>query len=48
MKQLATRLGVKVFVIDNLMVIESNVKEELKAQSEVVKKLRNFAKKYML
>ena len=46
MKQLATRLGVKVFVIDNLMVIESNVKEELKAQSEVVKKLKNFAKKY--
>lgn len=46
MKQLATRLGVKVFVIDNLMVIESNVKEEFKAQSEVVKKLKNFAKKY--
>ena len=46
MKQLATRLGVKVFVIDNLMVLESNVKEELKAQSEVVKKLKNFAKKY--
>ena len=46
MKQLATRLGAKVFVIDNLMVIESNVKEELKAQSEVVKKLKNFAKKY--
>ena len=46
MKQLATRYGVKVFVIDNLMVVECEAKDDYKQQTEIVKKLKNFAKKY--
>ena len=46
MEMLAKRFGVKVFCIDNLMVIEEDEKDEYKAQTSVVKKLKNFAKKY--
>lgn len=43
---LAKRYGVRVFVIDNLMTIESSVKDKYEAETDVVKKLKNFAKKY--
>lgn len=46
MKQLATRFGVRVFVIDNLMTIESEGADEYKQQGNIVKKLKNFAKRY--
>ena len=46
MNVLATRHGVKVFVIDNLMTLEDDSIDEYKAQSNIVKKLKNFAKKY--
>ena len=43
---MAKRYGVKVFCIDNLMVTENDEKEELRNQTEIVKKLKSFAKKY--
>lgn len=46
MEILAKRFGVKVFNIDNLMMIENNEKDEYKEQTNIVKKLKNFAKKY--
>ena len=46
MEILAKRQGVKVFIIDNLMILEMSTSEEYKAQSEAVKKLKAFAKKY--
>ena len=46
MEILAKRFGVKIFNIDNLMMIEANEKDEYKAQTNIVKKLKNFAKKY--
>ena len=46
MEILAKRFGVKVFCIDNLMVIEDDEKDEYKIQTSIVKKLKNFAKKY--
>ena len=46
MEIMAKRYGVKVFCIDNLMVTENDEKEELKNQTEIVKKLKSFAKKY--
>ncbi|MGL5345731.1 MAG: DnaB-like helicase C-terminal domain-containing protein [Peptostreptococcaceae bacterium] len=46
MEILVKRFGVKVFCIDNLMTIETNERDEYKAQTLAVKKLKNFAKKY--
>ena len=46
MEIMAKRYGVKVFCIDNLMVVENDEKEELRNQTEIVKKLKSFAKKY--
>ena len=46
MEILAKRFGVKVFCIDNLMVIEEDLVDEYKIQTSIVKKLKNFAKKY--
>ncbi|MBP3931839.1 MAG: AAA family ATPase, partial [Peptostreptococcaceae bacterium] len=46
MTVLAKRYGVRVFVIDNLMTIESSLKDKYEAETDVVKKLKNFAKKY--
>ena len=46
MEMLAKRFGVKVFCIDNLMVIEEDLVDEYKMQTSIVKKLKNFAKKY--
>ena len=46
MEILAKRFGVKVFCIDNLMVIEDDENDEYKIQTSIVKKLKNFAKKY--
>lgn len=43
---LAKRYGVRVFVIDNLMTIESSFKDKYEAETDIVKKLKNFAKKY--
>lgn len=43
---LAKRYGVRVFIIDNLMTIESTYKDKYDAETDVVKKLKNFAKKY--
>lgn len=43
---LAKRYGVRVFVIDNLMTIESSLKDKYEAETDIVKKLKNFAKKY--
>ena len=43
---MAKRYGVKVFCVDNLMVTENDEKEELRNQTEIVKKLKSFAKKY--
>ena len=46
MEILAKRFGVKVFCIDNLMVIEEDLVDKYKMQTSIVKKLKNFAKKY--
>ena len=46
MEVMAKRYGVKVFCIDNLMVTENDEKDELKNQTEIVKILKSFAKKY--
>ena len=46
MEIMAKRYGVKVFCIDNLMVTENDEKEELRNQTEIVKMLKSFAKKY--
>ena len=46
MEILAKRQGVKVFILDNLMILEMSTTDEYKAQSEAVKKLKAFAKKY--
>lgn len=43
---LAKRYGVRVFIIDNLMTIESTLKDKYEAETDIVKKLKNFAKKY--
>ena len=43
---LAKRYGVRVFVIDNLMTVENNAKDKYEAETDTVKKLKNFAKKY--
>ena len=43
---LAKRYGVRVFVIDNLMTIESSYKDKYEGETDIVKKLKNFAKKY--
>ena len=43
---LAKRYGVRVFVIDNLMTVESSLKDKYEAETDTVKKLKNFAKKY--
>ena len=46
MEIMAKRYGVKIFCIDNLMVTENDEKEELRNQTEIVKMLKSFAKKY--
>lgn len=47
MEQMARKKGVKVFVIDNLMILECNKYiEELQAQKYIVKSLKAFARKY--
>ena len=46
MEILAKRYGFKVFVIDNLMMIDSKIKEKLEADKDKVRKLKAFAKKY--
>ena len=46
MTVLAKRYGVRVFVIDNLMTVESSLKDKYEAETDIVKKLKNFAKKY--
>lgn len=46
MTKLAKQQGVKVFVIDNLMVVEDEQRDEYKSQTNIVKKLKSFAKKY--
>ena len=46
MTVLAKRYGVRVFVIDNLMTIESDLKDKYEAETDTVKKLKAFAKKY--
>ena len=46
MTVLAKRYGVRVFVIDNLMTIESDLKYKYEAETDTVKKLKAFAKKY--
>ena len=43
---LAKRYNVRVFVIDNLMSLESTVKDKYEAETDIVKKLKSFAKKY--
>ena len=43
---LAKRYGVRVFIIDNLMTLESSLKDKYEAETDTVKKLKNFAKKY--
>ena len=43
---LAKRYNVRVFVIDNLMTLESTVKDKYEAETDIVKKLKSFAKKY--
>ena len=43
---LAKRYGVRVFIIDNLMTLESSLKDKYEAGTDTVKKLKNFAKKY--
>lgn len=43
---LAKRYGVRIFVIDNLMTVESSVKDKYEAETDIVTKLKNFAKKY--
>lgn len=43
---LAKRYGVRVFVIDNLMTVESSLKDKYEAETDIVKRLKNFAKKY--
>lgn len=46
MTVLAKRYGIRVFVIDNLMTVESSLKDKYEAETDIVKKLKNFAKKY--
>lgn len=46
MEALAKRNGAKVFVVDNLMIMQDDDKDQYKAQSMIVKKLKAFAKKY--
>lgn len=46
MERLAKRYGVKIFAIDNLMVVEEEDKDEYRTQTSIVKKLKSFAKKY--
>lgn len=46
MDMLAKRNGVKVFILDNLMMIFDEEKDEYKAKANIVTKLKNFAKKY--
>lgn len=46
MTVLAKRYGVRVFVIDNLMTVENSLKDKYEAETDIVKKLKNFAKKY--
>ena len=46
MTVLAKRYGVRVFIIDNLMTVESSLKDKYEAETDIVKKLKNFAKKY--
>jgi twinkle protein len=46
MEVLAKRYGFKVFIIDNLMMIRSNIKDKLEADKDTVDKLKKFAKKY--
>ena len=43
---LVKRYGFKVFVLDNLMMIDCNVKDKLEADKYKTKKLKAFAKKY--
>lgn len=43
---LAKRYGVRVFIIDNLMTVESTLKDKYEAETDTVKKLKAFAKKY--
>ena len=43
---LAKRYNVRVFVIDNLMTLESTMKDKYEAETDIVKKLKSFAKKY--
>ena len=43
---LAKRYGVRVFIIDNLMTLESSLKDKYEAETDTVKKLKAFAKKY--
>lgn len=46
MEALAKRNGVKVFVLDNLMMILDKEKDEYKAKAIITSKLKSFAKKY--
>ena len=47
MEMLAKRQGVKVFIIDNLMMFENSAgNDKYNEQSDVIKRLKEFAKKY--
>ncbi|HSQ88913.1 DnaB-like helicase C-terminal domain-containing protein [Romboutsia sp.] len=46
MEQLVKRNGVKIFILDNLMMLHDDISDELKAQTMITTKLKNFAKKY--
>ena len=44
---LAKRYGVRVFVIDNLMTVESSLKDKYEAETDTVKKLKNLLRNTM-
>lgn len=46
MEIMVKRYGVKVFCLDNLMVLEDNETDEYMAQANIIKSIKNFAKKY--
>lgn len=46
MEIMVKRYGVKVFCLDNLMVLEDDETEEYVAQANIIKSVKNFAKKY--
>lgn len=46
MTVLAKRYGVRVFTVDNLMMIGTKIKDRNEAETDIVMKLKTFAKKY--